>query len=170
MSTGKIINEIDLNDYKLHYIKNDFVHDFMNKINDLIEENDESPQLIFINGIFRFDKYLIKNTRILAKKLNMTRESVDSHFRINGFRKVIRIPIELALFLPDHVNWTVMSNKNDENDKSYRQKRNSTRENQFGFIYINEEGILEFFDGWNEEEQIFIFDQIDINFDDFEFI
>lgn len=100
----------------------------------------------------------------------MTKESVDSHFRINGFRKVIQIPIELALFLPDHANWTVMSIKNDENDKNYRQKRNSTRENQFGFIYINEKGILQFFDEWNEEEQIFNFDQIDINYDDFEFI
>lgn len=35
MSTGKIINEIELNDNRLQNIKNDFVHDFMNKINDL---------------------------------------------------------------------------------------------------------------------------------------
>lgn len=53
----------------------------------------------------------------------------------------MQISIELVLFLPDHANWTVMSIKNDENDQ---QERNSTRESQFGFIYINEKGILEF--------------------------
>ena len=34
----------------------------------------------------------------------MTRESFDSHFCINGFRKVMQISIELVLFLPDHAN------------------------------------------------------------------
>lgn len=72
----------------------------------------------------------------------------------------MQISIELILFLPDHANWTVMSIKNDENDQ---QERNPTRESQFGFIYINEKGILEFLiDGMKKNKFLILIKLISI--------
>ena len=53
-----------------------------------------------------------------------------------------------------------MSIKNDENDQ---QERNPTRESQFGFIYINEKGILEFLiDGMKKNKFLILIKLISI--------